>query len=57
MKTFEEVEKYLQEKKKKDEVYQKKQKINESYIYENAHGSRNNQSRRTRSINTFADAD
>lgn len=42
MKTFEEVEKYLLEKKKKDEQYQKKQKINDNYIYDNpVHGSRN----------------
>jgi len=34
LKTFEDVELYLQEKKKKDEAYQKKQKQNEIYLFD-----------------------
>ena len=34
LKTFEEVEQYLAEKKKKDDAYQKKQKQNDFYVYD-----------------------
>jgi transcriptional adapter 2-alpha len=34
MKTFEEVENYLADKRKKDEAYQRKQKQNDAYIYD-----------------------
>ncbi|KRX06785.1 Homeodomain protein [Pseudocohnilembus persalinus] len=51
LKNFEQVEKYLQDKKKKDEAYQKKQKQNNEYVYDKAVlGNRHNQSRRTRSV-------
>ena len=35
MKTFQEVENYLTEKRKKDEAYQRRQKQNDSFVYEN----------------------
>jgi len=47
LKTFEEVELYLQEKKKKDEAYQKKQKQSDFILYDNK-VNKYNTSRRTR---------
>jgi transcriptional adapter 2-alpha len=46
LKTFEEVELYMQEKKKKDEAYQKKQKQSDFILYDNK--VKYNTSRRTR---------
>lgn len=40
MKTFQDIENYLNEKKKKDEAYQKKQKSNENYVYDHKISSR-----------------
>jgi hypothetical protein len=60
MKTFEEVENYLHDKKRKDEMYQKKQKQNDSFIlqgYDKLVNDRTKTNRRTRSINSFNDAE
>eukprot|EP01016_Furgasonia_blochmanni_P016095 TRINITY_DN1912_c0_g2_i11.p2 TRINITY_DN1912_c0_g2~~TRINITY_DN1912_c0_g2_i11.p2 ORF type:complete len:237 (+),score=91.62 TRINITY_DN1912_c0_g2_i11:79-711(+) len=46
IKSFEEVELYLQEKRKKDDAYQKKQRQNDAFIYENK--NKVNTPRRTR---------
>jgi transcriptional adapter 2-alpha len=48
MKTFQEVENYLAEKRKKDEAYQRKQKQNDSFVYDTQKGVPRLGQRRTR---------
>lgn len=48
LKTFEEVENYLADKRRKDEAYQRKQKQNDSYVYDNQKQLQRLGQRRTR---------